>query len=235
MTGVDLTDFQLARDGALVDFTSAQLESLSNQDYVLTLPDLFEDGQYSWQLLAEGSGIADQSDPVILLDGDDALVAWTRDTLAPSLSFAWTEPSLEPAPLLRIAALGDSQTTEVGNSYVPFLRQSLSTDEYSVSVFAEAGWQVHQVRGLWDSSVKDADFDVAVFFAGVNDLISSERSAEEIFGGLSAMFDEALARNMSVVAVGVSPWSNFEASTIAKQTRTLQLNELISQIRVAEL
>ncbi len=181
-----------------------------------------------WQLLAEGSGIADQSDPVILLD-DDALVAWTRDTLAPSLSFAWTEPSLEPAPLLRIAALGDSQTTEVGNSYVPFLRQSLSTDEYSVSVFAEAGWQVHQVRGLWDSSVKDADFDVAVFFAGVNDLISSERSAEEIFGGLSAMFDEALARNMSVVAVGVSPWSNFEASTIAKQTRTLQLNELISQ------
>ncbi len=47
VTGVDLTDFQLARDGALVDFTSAQLESLSNQDYVLTLPDLFEDGQYS--------------------------------------------------------------------------------------------------------------------------------------------------------------------------------------------
>ncbi len=169
---------------------------------MLTLPELESEGQYELQLLAENSGIADAADPLIMLV-DNALVEWTRDTLAPTLDFHWTLPTIVEPTEFRIAALGDSQTTEEGGSYVPALRQSLSSTEYSVEVFAQAGWRVQQVQGLWDSSVKDADFDVAVFFAGVNDLVSTDRSATEIFTTLATMFDEALARNMTVVAVSV--------------------------------
>lgn len=231
VTGVDLSDFTLTRAGTSIDLGLAGLEASSSQDYVLSLPELFEDGAYALQLLAENSGIADEADPLILLE-DDALAVWTRDTLAPSLSFAWTAPTIETPTQLRIAAMGDSQTTEAGNSYVPYLRQRLSSAEYSVSIYAEAGWQVPQVQGLWNSSVRDAGYDLAIFFTGVNDLISTNSSPEEIFAGLSTMFDEALARNMPVIAVGVSPWSHYGSSTALKQNGTLQLNELIAQYAI---
>ena len=228
VTGVDLSDFSLLQYDAPIDLSAGLLESQSSQDYLLTLPELLNDGEYELQLLAENSGITDEADPLVSLL-DDAMLEWTRDTLAPTLAFTWALPTIaEPTPM-RIAALGDSQTTEVGSSYVPFLRQELSSDEYAVEVFAEAGWQAPQVQQLWDSSVKDANYDVAVFFAGVNDLISTDRTPEQIFATLSTMFDEALARDMTVVAVGVSPWSNYEASNALKQARTTQLNTLIAQ------
>lgn len=228
VTGVDLSDFRLTLDDAPIDFASAQLEAVSAQDYVLSLPTLELDGEYLLQLLAGDSGIADEADPLLLLDADGQ-VSWLRDTLAPSLDFSWSLPTVAEPTLQRIAALGDSQTTLEGNSYVPYLRDQLSADEFSVEVFAEAGWKASQVQGLWDSSVKDANFDVAIFFAGVNDLNSTDQPAETIFATLSTMFDEALARDMRVIAVGVSPWSHFDGSSAAKQARGLVLNDLIAQ------
>lgn len=133
----------------------------------------------------------------------------------------------EAPVIVRIAALGDSQTTEEGNSYVPFLRQHVSSDRFSVTTFAHAGWMTDQVRTLWDDEIKNGGFDAVVLFAGINDLSATDRSASEIFANLRSMYTDAISRNFKIVAVGVPPWSNYHTSTKVKETRTTELNQQI--------
>lgn len=133
----------------------------------------------------------------------------------------------EAPVVVRIAALGDSQTTEDGNSYVPFLRQQISSDRFSVTTFAHAGWKSDQVRTLWDDHVKNGGFQTVVIFAGVNDLTVTDRTASDVFANLQIMYSDAISRNIKIVAIGVPPWSNYENSTKAKERRTLELNQRI--------
>ncbi|MCC6508604.1 MAG: SGNH/GDSL hydrolase family protein, partial [Pirellulaceae bacterium] len=147
----------------------------------------------------------------------------------PTVAIEWSLPQPTEHSALQIAALGDSQTTEIDNSYVPPLRQHLSSDRYSISIFAQGGYRVNDVRNLWVSQVKDADYDLAVIFAGINDVAATDQTAQSIFVGLQTMFNEALARGMQVVTVGVTPWSQNEASTAIKRSTTVELNALMAQ------
>jgi hypothetical protein len=90
VTGFDLADLQLTRNGAPVPLSSDVLGG-SGASYTLDLGSLTAAaGDYSLALVAANSGIRDESGNDLF---GNATVAWTTDTLPPTAQFAAVTPS----------------------------------------------------------------------------------------------------------------------------------------------
>ena len=80
VTGLDVGDFLLRRDGLLLDLSEVTLTVFSGSQYELVLTDVtVVDGTYDLKLLAAGSGVTRVSDnePFVL----DAVESWVTDTV----------------------------------------------------------------------------------------------------------------------------------------------------------
>lgn len=72
VTGVDISDFQLTRDGEVVDLAGVVLSQLSASQYTLDLSSVTDpDGSYELTLRGDGSGIADVAGNALAADATD--------------------------------------------------------------------------------------------------------------------------------------------------------------------
>ncbi|HAA60656.1 MAG TPA: hypothetical protein DCE39_06970 [Planctomycetaceae bacterium] len=95
VTGLDVTDFQLRRDGLLLDLSEVTLTAFSDSQYELVLADVTAvDGAYDLTLQADGSGIVriSDSEPFVL----GSVESWVTDTVIQVNS---TEDLVDATPL----------------------------------------------------------------------------------------------------------------------------------------
>jgi hypothetical protein len=79
VTGVDIGDFEMRRDGLLLDLSDVTLTSLSGSEYRLDLTNVSGvNGSYELVLTAAGSGVVDGLGNAFVVDASDA---WLTDTV----------------------------------------------------------------------------------------------------------------------------------------------------------
>jgi hypothetical protein len=121
VSGLDLADLRLTRNGALVELAGNTLSG-SDADYTLDLTDYTAlPGAYSLLLVASGSGIADSVGNLLLAD---AVVSWTTESTPPTAQFASIHPNPRNSAVDALALtfsepvsgldLGDLQLTRDG-------------------------------------------------------------------------------------------------------------------------
>ena len=94
VTGVDLTDFELRRDGLLLDLGDVTLTNLSDDEYRLDLTNVTGvNGSYALTLKAAGSGISDGLGSALVVDASDV---WVTDT---TIIVNSTEDLVDATPL----------------------------------------------------------------------------------------------------------------------------------------
>jgi len=94
VTGVDITDFELRRDGLLLDLGDVTLTELSGDEYRLDLTNVTGvNGSYALTLKAAGSGISDSVGNPLVVDANDA---WVTET---TIVVNSTEDLVDATPL----------------------------------------------------------------------------------------------------------------------------------------
>ena len=229
VVNVDVNDFKLLRHGVLLDSAGLSLQTISDSSVRLMLPQLL-DSDYQLILDAAVSDIEDLTGNRI---ETDASVQWIVDNELPSWNLDYAPTPVPARALYRVAALGDSMTLESTGSYVQFLRQSFSSQAFEATTFAGSGWKVDTIRAVWETEVRDAGFDSIIVFAGLPNLTSTNANADEIFTELRTIYDDAIARGIEVVSVGICPWADYRKWTAQKQTETDRLNTLMRDYALA--
>ena len=135
------------------------------------------------------------------------------------------------APVLQAACLGDSLTA-AAPGFVDTLRSSLgASDACGVSVVNHGvgSETISQIRTRWDANVEPAGYRALVLLGGINDIkVASAGGANAIWPEFTAIFDEALAAGLRVVASTVTPFGNHAQWSSTRQTELLALNSLIA-------
>lgn len=159
---------------------------------------------------------------ILLFDG--ALTAGQRTAVSRYLQQRY-------APALQVACLGDSLTS-TSPGYVDTLRASLADDDAcSVSVVNHGvgSETIIQMRTRWDANIENRGYRALVLLGGVNDIkIASPGGANAIWPEFTAIYGEALAAGMRVVASTVAPFGNHSQWSSTRQTELLALNALIA-------
>lgn len=127
-------------------------------------------------------------------------------------------PPPSPAPRRRyvIAALGDSLTDKRsgGGGYLDVVAQACPRSV--IDNFGKGGDMVNQMRRRFERDLLPLaarrGYTDLVLYGGVNDLYSDEtaqRTNDRIQADLSAIYEQARAAGMRVIAITVSPWGGF--------------------------
>lgn len=142
-----------------------------------------------------------------------------------------------------MAAIGDSLTSESsgGGGYLKRLRELCPEsrfDDHGVG-----GQMVNQMRRRFVREVLGGGgahgpgprYDHVIVFGGVNDLYSdltAGRTVRKITADLTAMYGEARARGVRVVALTVAPWGGFTRYfNPSREAATRELNRwILSQV-----
>jgi lysophospholipase L1-like esterase len=148
---------------------------------------------------------------------------------APEVS-APPKESLRPR---RVAALGDSLTDSRsgGGGYLEVLRERCKLE---VDNFGRGGDMVNQMRRRFEREIlpRASEYGALIVFGGVNDLYSDQtagRTVSKIQDDLRAIYEQAKASGLSVIAITVAPWGGFTRYWNERRGRaTLELNAWIS-------
>lgn len=127
-------------------------------------------------------------------------------------------PAPDPTPRRRyvIAALGDSLTDRRsgGGGYLDVVAQACPRSV--IDNFGKGGDMVNQMRRRFERDLlplaTQRGYTDLVLYGGVNDLYSDEtahRTNDRIQADLSAIYAQARAAGMRVIAITVSPWGGF--------------------------
>lgn len=147
--------------------------------------------------------------PATLYLGDDAAAPPAAPTPAPAAPTPGT-PKRE-----RVVLLGDSISDPRvgGGGYWRFVQSACPAVE--IESFAQGGFMVNQMRRRFVNEVTPrlpGGFDTLIVFGGVNDLYSDEtagRTVEKIQSDLAAIYRDAKAAGLRVIALTVAPWGGF--------------------------
>ncbi len=135
------------------------------------------------------------------------------------------------APVLQVACLGDSLTA-LSPGFVDTLRTSLGgTDACGVAVVNHGvgSETISQLRARWDANIEPGGYRALVLLGGINDIkVASAGGANAIWPDFTAIYDEAFAAGMKVVASTVTPFGNHAQWSATRQTELLGLNGLIA-------
>ena len=72
VSGLDITDFTLTRDGAAIDISGLSATQVSGEEYTIELSSVTDiDGEYALTLNSQGSGIVDSTGQTLLADAVD--------------------------------------------------------------------------------------------------------------------------------------------------------------------
>ncbi len=92
VTGVDLTDFTLLRDGAPVSLSTIAVTQVNAKQYTINLSSVtVASGNYTLRVNAVDSGIADVAGNALLLDATDI---WASDFDAPTATISGVSPTI---------------------------------------------------------------------------------------------------------------------------------------------
>jgi lysophospholipase L1-like esterase len=135
------------------------------------------------------------------------------------------------APLLQTACLGDSLTS-ASPGYVDTLRTMFGDDSSCSVSFVNhgvGGEAIGQMRTRWDANIEGRGYRALVLMGGVNDLrVASAGAAAAIWPNFTAIYDEALAAGMRIVACTVAPFGNHAHWSSTRQTELVALNGMIA-------
>ncbi|MFZ9090337.1 MAG: choice-of-anchor Q domain-containing protein, partial [Planctomycetaceae bacterium] len=156
VTGVDIDDFSLTRDGVAIDLDGLTVEALSAWQYTVDLSTLTaEDGQYELSLISTDSGIRDtENNRLVLKDSGGSVVpsksdVWDVDTLTPSLADL---PDSYP---------GDGLAATIGGAVT--LRAAVMESNASVGddvITLAAGTYMLTLDGRFEDGATTGDLDV---------------------------------------------------------------------------
>lgn len=174
----------------------------------------------------------------------------TDDEPSPAQKTAATDSTAgqaiaETAAIVRrpyvIAAVGDSLTDRRsgGGGYLDVV--AAACPKTRIDNFGKGGDMVNQMRRRFERDVlplaAQRPYTHLVLYGGVNDLYSNltaGRTNDRIQDDLSAIYRLARERNMTVVAITVSPWGGFTRYfTPQRAESTRQLNHWILEQRAA--
>jgi lysophospholipase L1-like esterase len=159
-----------------------------------------------------------------IIQVDGVLTAGQRTAVVAYLSQRY-------APMLQTACLGDSLTA-ASPGFVDTLRTNLSDDDacgVSIVNHGVGSETISQLRARWDANIKNAGFRALVVLGGINDIkVASAGGANAVWPDLAAIFDEALAAGLRVVACKVTPFGSHAQWSGTRQTELLALNTLIT-------
>lgn len=136
----------------------------------------------------------------------------------------------------RVAALGDSLTDRRVGGGLYLARLQELCPESRFDHFGKGGDMVNQMRRRLPAvfaaaSSPETRYTHLVVFGGVNDLYSdltAGRTVRKITADLEAIYDEARAQGLAVVAITVAPWGGFSRwFTPARAETTRELNAWI--------
>lgn len=134
------------------------------------------------------------------------------------------------APMLQTACLGDSLTA-TSPGYVDTLRASIGDDASSGVSIVNHGVgseTIGQMRARWDANIETGGYRALVLLGGVNDIkVASSGGASLIWPDFTAIYDEALAAGMRVVACTVAPFGNHSQWSATRETELQALNAMI--------
>jgi lysophospholipase L1-like esterase len=128
----------------------------------------------------------------------------------------------------RVLALGDSITDQRvgGGGYLRELGRACPLSQFEH--FGRGGDMVSQMRRRFEQELpsRRGDYDTLIVYGGVNDLYSdltAGRTNELIESDLSAIYRQAEAFGLRVVAITVSPWGGFTRYFNERRSRSTRL------------
>ncbi|MEC7556086.1 MAG: choice-of-anchor Q domain-containing protein [Planctomycetota bacterium] len=200
VTGLDIGDFELRRDGLLLDMTDVSLTAVSGNEYRLDLTSVTGvNGTYSLVLQAENSGVFDGGGNPFVVDASDV---WVTDTVIVVNS---TEDLGDATPLgdgnidVDLATPGKQITLRAA-----IQEANLLPGHDTISV--PAGTYTLSLAGVGDDDSVNGDLDVrqglTIIGAGAGETIVDADGLErvfQIFGGVAAEFHGLTITGGSVV------------------------------------
>ncbi len=200
VTGLDIGDFELRRDGLLLDMTDVSLTPVSGNEYRLDLSSVTGvNGTYSLVLRAEGSGVEDGNNNPLIVDASDV---WVTDTIIVVNS---SEDLGDATPLgdgnidVDLATPGKQITLRAA-----IQEANLLPGHDTISV--PAGTYTLSLLGVGDDDSISGDLDVrqglTIIGAGADETIIDADGLErvfQIFGGVAAEFQGLTITGGSVV------------------------------------
>lgn len=128
----------------------------------------------------------------------------------------------------RVLALGDSITDQRvgGGGYLRELGRACPLSHFDH--FGRGGDMVNQMRRRFEQALPEtlSQYDTLIVYGGVNDLYSDQtagRTNDLIEADLSAIYAAAKDRNLSVIAITVSPWGGFSRYFNERRSRSTRL------------
>lgn len=133
-----------------------------------------------------------------------------------------------------IDGLGDSMTLATGIVY-PFLTRlnGWLGDSYGVTNSGVAGNITSQMLTRWTGGLNVAGYSYVVVLGGVNDALNGSVAEADALANLVAIYNDAHAHNVRVLALAVLPCGNYGTCTSTPQAWIRQLNGDISSFASA--
>ena len=145
VTGVDISDFSLSRDGTAVNISGLAVTSIDSTQYTIDLSTVTAaEGPYTFTLAAAHSGIEDMQGDPLATDSDDQ---FTIDHTAPVADVADVSPDLRNSPVDDVTITFNEAVTGVDISDF-----SLSVDGTATDISGLAVTQVEPAQYTIDLS-----------------------------------------------------------------------------------
>jgi hypothetical protein len=222
VTGVDVTDFSLTRNGTAVSLTSLTVTG-SGASYTLNLSTVTATaGSYVLTLNAAGSGIVDSGNIALTQDASIAWLTTTPDTTAPTATIAAVSPNPRTTAVGNLAITFSEPVTGLDISDFTLVRNGIIVPLTGVTI---TGSGANYLINLASATTVSGSYTLTLRAAnsGITDLAGNAMTANATVSWvLVNTHTLANAVNLGVVkaTVALAPQTLFEANDWYRFTTT---------------